>query len=338
MKYRILFVLLSVNFLLSGQEIELSGKVIDKNSKNELSNVIILNKDSGAIYYSDNNGNYNIKANKNEKIIFSYLGYIPQKIIVSDAHMIIELIKKEYRDLIDLQIIESIKDYQSKSLNYDENYNQDNDYFSDKDRFILNQDKIYNVYTRTLKSFDKSESEITGSPYLSDKFEIGQVFLSKLKIRIFVKMRYNIMTDQFEIIRKDSISAVKPEDVDLIIYKNKVYKIFFDRSYKQGYYELIGVFGDKMLLKKNYTELSKDPYFEGGINEKHIIRINQKEKYFVKNENSEIINEIKLKKRNAFKFFNQQKVMLDYIKSNKLKMKKEEDYIQVFNYYYKSLK
>lgn len=58
-----------------GQEVEIHGYLIDEMSQRRLSDGLIVNESSGEFVYADEDGNYSIKADKKDVIIFSALGY-----------------------------------------------------------------------------------------------------------------------------------------------------------------------------------------------------------------------------------------------------------------------
>jgi hypothetical protein len=86
-----------------------------------------------------------------------------------------------------------------------------------------------------------TEVEIVGSPYLSDSYAQGSMFLT-LGNFIGLEMRYNIYFDQVEFKNQDSVLALGPDDiikkivigkqtfvVDKFEHKGKVFPTYYER-------------------------------------------------------------------------------------------------------------
>ncbi|HET8572882.1 MAG TPA: hypothetical protein VFL76_03325 [Edaphocola sp.] len=61
---------------------DLSGMVIDMTDQGGIANVIIRNKNTDRIAYSDNRGHFSIKAQKGDSILFFSQGYFPARIMM----------------------------------------------------------------------------------------------------------------------------------------------------------------------------------------------------------------------------------------------------------------
>jgi hypothetical protein len=74
--------------MLAGQvraQVTVTGSILDKDNRLVLPYASIVNKTTGRRTYSDKGGFYKISANAKDVIIFSFIGYLPDSIVVSQS-------------------------------------------------------------------------------------------------------------------------------------------------------------------------------------------------------------------------------------------------------------
>ncbi|SFE13046.1 CarboxypepD_reg-like domain-containing protein [Chitinophaga sp. CF118] len=67
------------------QQVTVTGSIVDKDNRLVLPYASVFNKSTGKRAYSDKGGFYKISANPKDLIIFSFIGYKPDSIVVSQA-------------------------------------------------------------------------------------------------------------------------------------------------------------------------------------------------------------------------------------------------------------
>ena len=101
-KIAFLFLIFSTVFGFSqtdSLQIKVKGKIIDIKTKMSIARVTVLNKNTTAVVLASENGEFEISAKINDKLLFSHLGYTYAEVEVNQKWMsgnkIISLIEKE---------------------------------------------------------------------------------------------------------------------------------------------------------------------------------------------------------------------------------------------------
>lgn len=195
---------------------------------------------------------------------------------------------------------------------------------------------LNNIYFST--NLDKNSnsldySEISGSPYEKEVFQLGKAVKTSTNSSRSYFLRYNILSDEIEIKTnssdQSSQSLLKSTDIYAIInnaeyhyltYNNK--KGYFKMIYKGGYYRLY--------IKQTQTLRDKEPPKNGFDQGAPAKLVDYKKYYYVKDK---ILTPISKNKKNLFhEFSDYENELKKYMKKEKLNLKKERDLIRIFAY------
>lgn len=115
---RIIILLFSLSFIINSTQAKISGSLIEMESNLEIPFGTVINYSLGTGVICDEYGNFNIDANLGDTIIIQTLGYLAEKIIVTDSmltsHTAIQLKTRLY-DIDEAKIIR-FRDYESFKL------------------------------------------------------------------------------------------------------------------------------------------------------------------------------------------------------------------------------
>lgn len=167
-----------------------------------------------------------------------------------------------------------------------------------------------------------------GSPYLHTSFVTSII---KNKTNTYqVPTRFNTYNNTFELKLADQISTLKKEEYQEVNFENHTY-IAYQYNNEPTYFEILSSGSHTLmaLRKTNFTE-SKEATTTYGTNKP--ARFSPSTTYFYFKENSKNIIELKLKKKEVLKVFNNKNNMDQFIKENKLNLKKENDLIRLFSF------
>ena len=185
----------------------------------------------------------------------------------------------------------------------------------------------------------KSDAKAIGSPYLIEKFTPATISAIPNKI---VKARYNAYDDEIEIrIDEDNIQNFNKNIKNVIItfllddtvYTSLKY-IDSDDGLQTGYFITLTEANSKtkLYLKKEIRFVKAKPAQTGYDINKPAEFKNNNDVYFV-SINGAYARELPTKKKEIVKLFPENsKVILDYIKENKIKTSRESDLINLINY------
>ena len=177
-----------------------------------------------------------------------------------------------------------------------------------------------------------------GSPYLSEIFSYGKVFVGKTKI-YQSKLRYNAFSDVFEI--QDNVNSItallKSENVKVFLNRNlyTLYLYLDNAREKMGYFVNLNPTAKKIsLLKKERKKFIEARKAISSYSEPKPAKFVFERTYYIKEINKKPIFLQKLSKKEILVFLNDnKKAVSNYIKKAKLNLKKEKDVTELFNYY-----
>lgn len=180
---------------------------------------------------------------------------------------------------------------------------------------------------------------VNGIPFLNEQFTPGILELHDGKKSDEVLLRYDISKDLFEISRNnDTLTLNRPYDVKYVYLEDKVF--IFDPNFREntqrkynGFFELC-ISGELSLYKKWMKDLSFDSFasnYQGGSGTKEYYYVDKvgfvgktnEGKPFLMNSSKNFLKNID----------NYKSEMKAFIKENKIKFKKEEDLIELVDYY-----
>jgi len=187
--------------------------------------------------------------------------------------------------------------------------------------------------------YSNSAASIQGSPYLNNEFEEGTMTTLDGTVIPGLMYRYDIYGDRMQfIINGDTAVINKPLALRSLELGNRkfVYEVFLVDAGKvaTGYFEVIEQNEYLTILYRRVIELEQDIYVSnygggGGTKEFKMKNVNS---YFVKPSDSAA-----LLVRNKKDFLNtisdHQDLVKTYMKEHKISVKKEEDLLEVAQYY-----
>ncbi len=194
------------------------------------------------------------------------------------------------------------------------------------------------ILSGSFASFKKSSSVPTdGSVYLFDSWNNTTVIKLSKKNYTFTNFNFNISKEAFmSQIEGDSIYIFDFKNIDKVIVNGKEFKSYFSPSEnKEKIFQVLYEGADFSILKKyslKFIESSPDPMLNRSKNK--IIKI---ESYFMMKGTT--FTPFKLKKKFITKIVEKTiaiPLLEDYVKSNNLSYKNENDLKKIFNYSFKT--
>lgn len=182
---------------------------------------------------------------------------------------------------------------------------------------------------------DDFETYFDGSPFLDKTWKKGEVVMTNGQ-KIAYEMLYNIYENQFWIKKETEIrTIIITGDIAYVELEGKKFVFYPYLENDRGKAGLLESLADgKFKLLKLYTskyiagQKKRDGY-QGQEKDKFVTRAAY---YYLKDGQTAL--ELPLKQADFFELFGDQSAMIaDFCKSHKLKLKKEADLIQIFNYY-----
>ena len=195
--------------------------------------------------------------------------------------------------------------------------------------FVRNADK-YDTST----IYDPANPEnYKGTPYHSDNFLTGNVYIENEIILSNVALRYNAIADEIEF--KESLNSNDKEVKALVKSKEiyaKIMKDIFVFIPSEGYY-LVVFDGDNFSLLKKVTK----KYFpakkaKNNYERSTLAEFEDRFSYSIFTRNGEMMEFPKSKSKKLKVFGNSEKLIKDYIKKYNLDLNKEKDLKKVIIY------
>lgn len=195
--------------------------------------------------------------------------------------------------------------------------------------FVRNADK-YDTST----IYDPANPEnYKGTPYHSDNFLTGNVYIENELILSNVALRYNAIADEIEF--KESLNSNDKEVKALVKSKEiyaKIMKDIFVFIPSEGYY-LVVFDGDNFSLLKKVTK----KYFpakkaKNNYERSTLAEFEDRFSYSIFTRNGEMMEFPKSKSKKLKVFGNSEKLIKDYIKKYHLDLNKEKDLKKVIIY------
>lgn len=193
----------------------------------------------------------------------------------------------------------------------------------------------------TTHNYDvKSKIPINGNPFLNEYFTVGVIELNNGLKSGEVLLRYNISSDLFEILRNnDTLILNRPFAVRYIYIDDKVF--IFDPELREdakrnlnGYFQL-RVDGKLSFYIKRRKDLSYDSFvqnYKGGSGSKEYYYIEKKPSFVGKTIEGKAF--LLISARSLLKNLKDHKAEIKaFIKENKIKFKRENDIVEVIEYY-----
>lgn len=185
----------------------------------------------------------------------------------------------------------------------------------------------------SLKNPDSETFRYKGSKYLFDKWNNNVRFnVNEKEYSIESNVNYNIWDRSLELkLANDSVAKFDVLNFDYLSINNRKFKSFYHEK-EDAVFELLAEGDEYTFLKKHSLEvrrLEPDPLMQ----RKENVAFIKEEQYFILEED-DIIKPIKLKMKSLMTLFkNKESKIKEFIASNDLSYKKEEDVVKVLNYY-----
>lgn len=174
---------------------------------------------------------------------------------------------------------------------------------------------------------NNSVNEIKGTPYLFDNWNTDCIIITKDRKRYrLAQGNYDAKLDQIVArVSNDSIFYFNPSGIGGVIINNRRFERYLDPELgRNSFYEVIAVADDLKILKR-FTKVIKEGNFNPMTQKKQTPDSYMlDEKYFVKKDDS--IEELILRKNKVIEIFGEmESTIKDYIKSNNLSVKHDQD-------------
>lgn len=169
---------------------------------------------------------------------------------------------------------------------------------------------------------------VEGSPYLTDEFVKGTVFVENEQ-PYAAMMRYNAYQDEIQVQDSDGISSLFKRDYVWAEIGGQSFRVetYKDRSgTSKGYFVELNR-GNVRLLKRIVREFKEGQPAVSSYSQDTPPRFEEKVTYYLVREGSPA-EEVRLRKKDILEFLSSEKVET-YIKENKLRLKSEGEVIQV---------
>ncbi len=194
------------------------------------------------------------------------------------------------------------------------------------------------IYSNNLsiKIEEKTYSDIKGSPYINEKFIEGTIVTKDGSLFENVPLRYNAFDDRIEYTDKTGavLFLTKPDEYKEIHISDKtfLYGRFNDGKNKSSaYFQLICKGNISLLKRHEIILLEREPEKAYQKAKPAKFAAKSAQFYILRNENK--IFPIKNTNGIVALMDNKKGIVEKYIKSNKLKTKKETDLIKIISYY-----
>lgn len=175
-----------------------------------------------------------------------------------------------------------------------------------------------------------TNSKIDGDYYLFDEWDNYAMVYSNSKGVKLNSSNYNLWRDAIEFkISKDSVYTISTTFVDSIIINNRLIKKFPENSVeKPRFAEIIFEGDDVVLYKKYYSKIDKSKMnpLTGHYDFADKVEIDSKYFIFINNR----VKQIKLRKNNILDVFSNSNDIKEYVKSENLSYKEEQDIKEIF--------
>jgi len=197
------------------------------------------------------------------------------------------------------------------------------------------------VFVRSsLLNKDVPSVQYKGSPYLNKEFVLGKIIVDNSK-SFEMKLRYNAYADVFELQNNNQINTLIKSSNTKVFLEKKLFEIYeyLDKSSKkEGYFENLNINDEVILLKRSRKKFTDVVKSQSGYAEDKPAKFTLEIVYYIKRDKFLPAIEIKLNKKSILKALNdKEKSLKNYIKKHKLKLKKERDVVQLFEYYNKHI-
>ena len=211
-------------------------------------------------------------------------------------------------------------------------------YSNNRDNIVLESKRdIDNTIRLNNSNTSIDLKDVKGSPYAKESFNQGRIFNKKLGTKYSYFLRYNVYNDIIEI--KNGNQAVE------LLKTSNLYALFNGSEYhfekyvddaedgiRKGYFELLQSGKKYKLYSKNFKKYNPPVKAETPYNKNHPATFTDSKKFYVQENDLNIVPLNKRKKHFLRQFPNMSKEIGEYINSQNTDLSSEEDLIQLFTY------
>jgi hypothetical protein len=201
--------------------------------------------------------------------------------------------------------------------------------------------RIYNQIRQLLNTKEKDPykidwSNVKGSPYLYEKYKIAQFYVGN-KSYGNIMMRFNTYSNEIELLPQDGqeTEALIKVDESRIVFDNKTLKLFTfndeDGSENKAYFLILNDEKNVQLLLRKKCKFSPNEKAATQNQADRAAKFTQYDYYYIV-KNGEL-TQVDAKKKAVVNLFpGKESEIKKYIKSEKLKLKKEKDFAKLIDY------
>jgi hypothetical protein len=201
--------------------------------------------------------------------------------------------------------------------------------------------QLFQNLRKVINSKEKDPYEIDwdnvkGSPYMDQNYKLGQFFVDK-KSYGNVMMRFNTYTDEIELMPIDGeeVGALMKIDNSRLTFENKTLKLLSykdeDGNVQKGYFLVLNTSHNVKLLLKKKCVFSPNEKALTANQADRAAKFTQYDYFYILKEGTPIM--VSPKKKDIVKLFPDKKNEIKgYIKSERLKLKKQEDFAKLVDY------
>jgi len=175
---------------------------------------------------------------------------------------------------------------------------------------------------------------VKGSPFFNDEFLIGTVYANNIK-PFKAYLRYDAFNDEIQMKENKKIIALLKSDSIKVEIENKFFEIhdYQDNDvFKKGFFISLTEGGIVRLLSKHSKVFIEGSRASNSYGADRPSAFKDETDYYLNINGT--LTKIELKKKDILlKLGNKKKELENYISLNKLKLKKEYDFIQLVNFY-----
>ncbi|WP_430411585.1 hypothetical protein [Kordia sp.] len=202
--------------------------------------------------------------------------------------------------------------------------------------------QVYDALLKFINTKQKDPYEIDwdnvkGSPYLYEQYKVGTFFIGD-KSYGQVLMRLNTYSDEIELLPEEGqeTEALMKVTNSKVTFENKTLKVYTyndDDGYeKQGYFLVLSDHKNVSLLFRKKCVFSPNEKAPTANQANRAAKFTQYDRYYIVKEGNKPV-EVQPKKKAVIKLFPEKTDEIkSYIKSEKLKLKNQEDFAKLITY------
>jgi len=183
-------------------------------------------------------------------------------------------------------------------------------------------------------------NDIEGSPYLDEEYRPSRVYFKKVEKPLGSKLRYNAYSGEFEFSQGSyRFEITNKEELDSIVYEGKsfIYTVYRSEGNRQeqGYLERL-VHGSCSLYKRYLAEFYQAEPPATGYHDAKPARFEMEDpEYYLECGKTRLPEEVTSFRKGKFldRFGSLEKELKRYIRSENLRLSKEEDLVAFIRYY-----